>query len=163
MVRPSAHAAQRRHPVLSFDLRVLLFTLALSLLTGMLFGLAPALQTSRTDLVTELKERTSQFIGAPHAGSLRNLLVVGQVALSLVALIGAGLFVRSLQNAQQINPGFETEHMLVLTYDLGQGYSEPRGREFNRRALERVAAVPYVQSAALASNPPFGAFWPARC
>jgi predicted permease len=143
---------------LAFDLRVLLFTLGLSILTGVVFGLVPALQTSRTNLVVELKERTSQFVGAPHAASLRNLLVVGQVALSLVALIGAGLFVRSLQNAQRINPGFETEHMLVLTYDLGQGYSEQRGREFNRRAMERVGSVPYVQSAALATNPPFGAF-----
>lgn len=148
---------QNDHIDLQFDMRVLLFTFGLSLLTGILFGLVPALQTSRTDLVTELKERTSQFIGAPHAGSMRNLLVVGQVALSLVALVGAGLFVRSLQNAQRINPGFETERMLVLTYDLGQSYTEPRGRDFNRRALERVAAVPYVQSAALASNPPFAA------
>jgi putative ABC transport system permease protein len=143
---------------LAFDLRVLLFALGLSILTGVVFGLVPALQTSRTDLVVELKERTSQFVGAPHAASLRNLLVVGQVALSLVALIGAGLFVRSLQNAQRIDPGFETEHMLVLTYDLGQSYSEQRGREFDRRVLERVSAVPYVQSAALASNPPFGLF-----
>jgi predicted permease len=142
---------------LAFDLRVLLFTFGLSVLTGLLFGLVPALQTTRTDLFTELKERTSQFIGAPRTGSLRNLLVVGQVALSLVALIGAGLFVRSLQNAQRINPGFETERLLVLTYDLG-GYSESQGRDFNRRALERVASVPYVQSAALASNPPFTSF-----
>jgi putative ABC transport system permease protein len=142
----------------AIDLRVLLFTLSLSLLTGIVFGLAPALQTSRADLVAELKERTSQFFGVPHAASLRNLLVVGQVALSLVALIGAGLFVRSLQNAERMNPGFETEHMLVLTYDLGQGYNEQRGREFNRRALEKAVSVPYVQSAALASNPPFGAF-----
>jgi len=143
---------------LAFDLRVLLFTLGLSLLTGVIFGLAPAVQTSRSDLVKELKERTSQFVGAPHAASLRNLLVVGQVALSLVALIGAGLFVRSLQNAQRVNPGFETEHMLVLTYDLGQNYNEARGRDFNRRALERVAAVPFVQSVTLASNQPFSSF-----
>jgi predicted permease len=143
---------------LAFDMRVLLFTLGLSVLTGMIFGLAPALQASRTDLVVELKERTSQFIGAPHAASLRNLLVVGQVALSLVALIGAGLFVRSLQNAQRDNPGFETERLLVLSYDLGQSYTEQRGREFNRRALERVTSVPYVQSAALSSSPPFTLF-----
>ena len=140
----------------SFDLRVLLFTAALSLATGLLFGLVPALQTSRSDLVVELKERTSQFIGAPHVGSMRNMLVIGQVALSLVALIGAGLFVRSLQHAQRMNPGFETQHMLVLTYDLGPlGYSEQRGREFNRRVIERTTAMPNIQSAALASNPPF--------
>jgi predicted permease len=144
---------------LNFDPQVLLFTLILAVLTGLIFGLVPALQTSRADLVTELKERTSQFIGAPHAGSLRNLLVIGQVALSLVALIGAGLFVRSLQNAENINPGFETQHMLVMTYDLGtRSYNEQHGREFHRRALERAASVPSVQAAALASNPPFNAY-----
>ena len=156
-VRPPMIRTEQLH--LGFDMRVLLFTLALSLLTGFIFGLVPALQTSRPDLVTELKERTSQFIGAPHMGSMRNLLVIGQVALSLVALIGAGLFVRSLQNAQRINPGFETQHLLVLTYDLGSGnYNEPRGREFHRRVLERTAAIPSVLSGALASNPPFTTF-----
>ncbi len=70
---------QNEHIELTFDSRVLLFTLGLSILTGVIFGLAPALQTSRTDLVVELKERTSQFVGAPHAASLRNLLVVGHV------------------------------------------------------------------------------------
>ena len=155
-LRPPMLARQKLY--LDFDLSVLLFTFVLSIVTGLLFGLVPALQTSRTDLVTELKERTSQFVGAPQVGSLRNLLVVGQVALSLVALIGAGLFVRSLQNVEHLNPGFEAEHMFVLTYDLSSGYSEQRGREFHRRVIERTAAVPNVQSAALASNRPFSAF-----
>jgi predicted permease len=140
---------------LAFDFRVLLFTLFLSLFTGLLFGLAPALQTTRTDLVTELKERTSQFVGAPRAGSLRNLLVIGQVALSLVALIGAGLFVRSMQNAQRFDLGFESQRMLLLAYDLNTaGYNEARGRDFHRRAIDRVAALPSVQSVALASTAP---------
>ncbi len=147
---------------LSFDTHVLLFTLGISLLTGLVFGLAPALQISRTDLVTELKERTSQYVGQPQAASLRNLLVVGQVALSLVALIGAGLFLRSLEKKQQVDPGFETHHLLVLTYDLGSaGYNEQRAREFHQRVVERVLRVPSVVSASLATNEPFKAS-PAR-
>jgi macrolide transport system ATP-binding/permease protein len=141
---------------LSFDPRVLGFTLLVSLLTGLLFGLAPALSVSRPDLVTELKDRGSQ----PQQGrrfSLRNLLVVAQVALSLVALVGAGLFVKSLRNAQQINPGFETERLAVMTFDVGaQGYSNERGQEFYRQVQERVAGVTGVESAAVATNPPFG-------
>jgi predicted permease len=141
---------------LSLDPRVLGFTLLLSLLTGLLFGLAPALQVSRPDLVTELKDRSSQ----PQQGrrfSLRNLLVVAQVALSLVALVGAGLFVKSLRNAQQIDPGFETEKLAVMTFNLGaQGYTAERGQEFYRQVRERVAGVAGVAAAAVATNPPFG-------
>ena len=75
------------------------------------------------------------------------MLVSAQVALSLVALVGAGLFLRSLQNAQQISPGFDAEHLAVLSFDLGaQGYTEERGRQFQQRVLERAAAVPGVQS-----------------
>ena len=140
VLRPPILARQNLQ--LDFDLRVLLFTVSLSIVTGLLFGLVPALQTSRTDLVVELKERTSQFVGAPHLGSLRNLLVVGQVALSLVALVGAGLFVRSLQNAERIDPGFERQQMLVLTYDLAFGYTEQRGREFHKRGVERPVCSP---------------------
>ncbi len=77
------------------------------------------------------------------------------MALSLVALIGAGLFLRSLQHAQQISPGFDTDHLAVLSFDLGaQGYTEERGRQFQQRVLERAAAVPGVQSASLASTVP---------
>jgi predicted permease len=141
---------------LSFDPRVLGFTLLISLLTGVIFGLAPALQASRVELITELKEKGSQAVRGHRWLSLRNLLVVGQVALSLVALIGAGLFLRSLSNAQRINPGFETEKLLVLSFDVGvHGYDKARGMEHYRRVVERVEAIPGVISAAIASARPF--------
>jgi predicted permease len=137
------------------DLRVLAFTIGVSLITGILFGLAPAIQASRPDLVMELKERTGPPTGSNRAFSLRNLLVAAQIALSLVALIGAGLFLRSLQNAQRINPGFDADHLAVLSFDLGaQGYTEERGRQFEQRVLERAASVPGVQSASVGSTVP---------
>jgi predicted permease len=137
------------------DVRVLLFTLGVSIATGVVFGLAPALQASRPDLVVELKEKTSAPTGSNRLFSLRNVLVSAQVALSLVALVGAGLFLRSLQHAQQISPGFDTDHLAVLSFDLGaQGYTEERGRQFQQRVLERAAAVPGVQSASVASTVP---------
>jgi len=87
--------------------------------------------------------------------NLRGLLVAAQIALSLVALIGAGLFLRSLQHAQRIAPGFDAEHLAVMSFDLGaQGYTEERGRQFQQRVLERAASVPGVRSAALASTVP---------
>src|SRR4029077_1509511 len=137
------------------DLRVLLFTLGVSIVTGVLFGLAPAIQASRPDLVVELKEKTSAPPGSNRLFSLRNVLVSAQIALSLVALIGAGLFLRSLQHAQEISPGFDAQHLAVLSFDLGaQGYTEERGRQFQQRVLERAAAVPGVQSASVASTVP---------
>ena len=142
---------------LSFDPRVLGYTLLLSLGAGIIFGLAPALQASRADLVTELKEKSGQAAGGRRWFSLRNLLVVGQAALSLVALISAGLFLRSLGNALRINPGFETEKLLLLSFDVdAQGYDKARGMEHYRRVVERVEAIPGVISAAIASARPFG-------
>jgi putative ABC transport system permease protein len=137
------------------DMRVLLFTLGVSLATGIVFGLAPAIQASRPDLVVELKEKTSAPAGSTRLFSLRNVLVAAQVALSLVALVGAGLFLRSLQHAQQIAPGFDADHLAVLSFDLGaQGVTEERGRQFQQRVLERAALVPGVQSATVASVVP---------
>ena len=137
------------------DMRVLMFTLAVSIVTGVVFGLAPAIQASRPDLVVELKEKTSAPTGSNRLFSLRNVLVSAQVALSLVALVGAGLFLRSLQHAQQISPGFDADHLAVLSFDLGaQGYTEERGRQFQQRVLERAASVPGVQAASVASTVP---------
>jgi predicted permease len=139
---------------LSFDGRVLLFSAVISLLTGLLFGLAPAFQSSRPDLVTELKERTTQSGGA-HWYNARHLLVIGQVALSLVALVSAGLFVRSLANAQRINLGFDGEPLIVMGMNAGtQGFDEARGRDLYRRAQERLAGVPGVKAATLANAVP---------
>jgi predicted permease len=137
------------------DLRVLLFTLGIALTTGLLFGLAPAVQASRPNLVTELKENPSAPASSRRLFSLRNMLVATQIALSLVALVGAGLFLRSLQNAQRIRPGFDMDRLAVMSFDLGaQGYTEERGRQFQQRVLEQVAAVPGVESATLASTVP---------
>jgi predicted permease len=139
---------------LSFNTRVLVFATAVSLATGILFGLAPAFQASRPDLVTELKERTSQGSGT-HWYNVRHLLVIGQVALSLVALVSAGLFVRSLANAQRINLGFDGDGLIVLGMNAGtQGFDETRGRDLYRRAQERLAGVPGVKSATLANAVP---------
>jgi predicted permease len=139
---------------LDFDLRVLAFVTLVSLVTGVLFGLAPALQASRPDMVTELKERTT-LPGGTHWYNPRHLLVAAQVALSLVALISAGLFVRSLANAQKTDLGFVSDGLLVFGMNAGtQGYDEARGRDLYRRVLERMAAVPGVQSATLSTALP---------
>jgi predicted permease len=139
------------------DGTVLLFTFGLSIVTGLLFGLAPALHASRPDLVVDLKDRSAQPSGAGRRFSLRNALVVAQVALSLVSLIGAGLFLRSLRNAQRIDPGFETRNLLVTNFDTTTvGYDLARAREFHRAVLERAAALPGVRSAALTTSQPMG-------
>jgi len=142
---------------LNLDARVLLFTLFVSLLTGIVFGLMPALQASRPDLVVELKERTGQPGHSGRRFNLRSLLVVAQVALSLVSLIGAGLFLRSLRNTERIDPGFDAKNLITLRFDVGaQGYDRVRGEEYQRRLLETVRAIPGVRAAALSANLPMG-------
>ncbi len=141
---------------LTFNGRVLGFTLLLSVLTSILFGLVPALQSSRLDLATELKEKTGRAARSRRWRKIGNLLVVFEVALSLVALIGAGLFLHSLHVAQQSDPGFETEKLLIMSFNVGSvGMDKARGEEFYRQVQERVRAVPGVQSISLASNGPF--------
>jgi predicted permease len=141
---------------LDLDVRVLSYTLAISLLTGILFGLVPALRATSRDLTRDLKERTGQSETSFKGRRTRSALVIGQVALSVVALVGAGLFVRSLWNAGRIDPGFDAARLGVVAFNVGdQGYNEGRGREFERQALERAAAVPGVLSATLAKDLPF--------
>jgi predicted permease len=142
---------------LKLDGRVLLFTLLVSVATGIVFGLVPALQASRPDLVVELKERTGQPGHSRRQLNLRSLLVVVQVALSLVSLIGAGLFMRSLRNTEQIDPGFDAANLINLNFDLGaQGFDRVRGEEFDRRLIEKLKAIPGVRSVALSANLPMG-------
>ncbi|HKC89309.1 MAG TPA: ABC transporter permease, partial [Blastocatellia bacterium] len=137
------------------DWRVLSFTVGLSLATGLLFGLAPALQSSKTDLIPALKESCGSF-GHRGGGRLRDVLVVAQIALSLVLLISAGLCVRSLQNMQAIDVGFETENVLTAKLDLErQNYSEAQGREFYQRLLERARNLSGAQAASLALTVPW--------
>ncbi|MBO0859738.1 MAG: ABC transporter permease [Chloracidobacterium sp.] len=129
------------------DERALSFTLGLSLVTGIVFGLAPALIASKPDYVAALKDEASGLSRVARRLSLRNMLVVAQVALSLVVLIGAALCVKSLRALQAIDPGFEPARVVTASFDLGQnGYDEARGRQFIARLSERVAALPGVEA-----------------
>jgi len=140
---------------LSLDSHVLLFALFVSLATGIVFGLLPALQSSRPNLVSELKERAGTEVFSGRRFSGRSAFVMLQFALSLVALIGAGLFLVSLRNAQKIEPGFDTHNLGMLSFDLGaMNYDPARVREFQRRALEAVQPLPGVTSLTLATNVP---------
>ena len=133
-----------------------LFTAGISLATGVLFGLTPALRATRANLATDLKERASAPAGFHRMWHPRAVLVMAQVAFSLIALIGAGLFARSLRSAGQIDPGFDAAHLGIVVYNVtDQAYNEGRGREFHARAVEKAAAVHGVISAALARDTPF--------
>jgi len=140
---------------LKLDSHVFLFTLLTSIATGVIFGLMPALQSSRSDLVTELKERAGSETFSGRRFTVRNAFVTLQFALSLVALIGAGLFLVSLRNAQKIDPGFDTHNLGMLTFDLGSlNYDTARMREFQRRAVEAAQSLPGVRSVTLSTNVP---------
>lgn len=148
-----------RYLFLSFDLdfgldwRVFTFTLAISLVTGVIFGLIPALQATRPDLIGTLKDGRRR--GSATGGRVRGTLVVIQVALSLVLLIAAGLCVRTLENASAIDTGYDVARVLTARIDLGkQGYDQARGRLFQQQLIERVQAVPGVQAAGLAVTLP---------
>ncbi len=145
---------------LEMDARVMLFTLLVSLATALAFGLAPALQSSRPAVVEALKEETRSGGRSRRGVTAGRALVVFQVALSLVALIAAGLFLRSIQGAYAIDPGFATKDVAVLLVSPGQqGYDQPRGERFYREVKERLLAVPGVRSVAWAANLPlFGGF-----
>jgi predicted permease len=142
---------------ISFDSRVLFFTLAISLLTGLAFGIIPALKASNTDLNEVLKAGgRGGTMGWAH-NRLRSLLVVSEIALALVALIGAGLFLRSMQKAQELNPGFEAKNLFQYNFDLGALRYEPEhGQQFFRDAVERAKSVPGVADASVSSNGIFG-------
>src|SRR5215472_9499998 len=144
----------------SFDTRpdavVFGFTLGLTVITTLLFGLAPTLQASKQDLVTALKDNAPVVGRGRRRVSLRQALVVTQVALSMVALISAGLFVRSLREAYKADPGFDPRNVLLASFDpFLSGYDETRGRDFYRRLIERVRTTPGVESGTLARRFPF--------
>ena len=145
---------------LPLDSRVLGFTLLVSLATGILFGLVPALRASRPDVVEALKEETRTGGQGKTRLSLRNLLVVAQVALSVVSLVAGGLFLRSLASASDMDPGFEVEQLAVMTVSPGQqGFDQPQAEQFYDQVIERTRALPGLRSAAWASNLPlFGGF-----
>ncbi len=135
------------------DLRVFLFALVVSAVTVLLFGLLPALQSTKTDLVPALKnEAASPRLRYWH---LRDYMVAAQVCLSVLLLFCAVLVVKSLQRSLNAPLGFELPGLATMSFDLNmQGYDEPRGREFERRVLEKVRQLPGVESAALVDNIP---------
>jgi len=128
------------------DMRVAAFTLGLSLVTALLFGLVPALRASRPDLVGALKDGPTLFGHAGGSG-MRNTLVIVQVALSLVLLTTAGLFLRSLGNASSIDIGFKPDNILIMTIDPKlHNYSHDKSVQFLSQLHDRVAALPGVRS-----------------
>ncbi|HVP46802.1 MAG TPA: ABC transporter permease [Bryobacteraceae bacterium] len=136
------------------DARVLAFTAALSVLTGVLFGLAPALRATRPDLVTTLKEQGA-LVGRSRRFGMRNLLVAGQVTLSLVLLVGSSLFLRSLQNASSIDLGLRPENVLLMGVDPKlHHYSAEKTRLFLGELRERVSALPGVASVSFLDSLP---------
>ncbi|HEV2914378.1 MAG TPA: ABC transporter permease [Pyrinomonadaceae bacterium] len=138
---------------LHMDYRVLIFTCLISLATGLLFGLLPALQATKVDLLSALKDETS--FGNTRRSWWKSSLIVLQVALSLVLLVGGGLMLRALQRAQTINLGFNPQNAVEVSFDLRlQGYTDARGRDFQKRLLERVRVLPVVQSAGIVDLPP---------
>jgi putative ABC transport system permease protein len=140
----------------NLDLRVLGFTLGVSLLTSLVFGLVPALQASRTDLNETLKEGGRSASAAGRRG-LRNLLVVAEVALSLVLLVGAGLMMQSFLHLQQVNSGLNPKDVLTLGVALpGAKYSRDQRGEFFRQLMERVRLLPGVEAAGATSTLPLG-------
>lgn len=139
------------------DARVYFFALAAVLFTGLVVGIMPALRAARTNVISILHEGGRGSSSGPRRQLARNALVVAQVAGSLVLLIVAGLFVRSLQKAQEINLGFNPRHVLDLSVDLGQiGYNEPQARQAYRDIDSRIRALPGVQSEAEAFVVPMG-------
>jgi predicted permease len=129
------------------DLRVLAFTLAVSILTGFLFGLAPAFRATRVDLSPVLKDNAAAVVKAGSRSRLGKALVVAQVAMSLVLLVGAGLFIRTLRNLENVNLGFNKENVLLFKVDPTlNGYKGPAIAELYNQIIERVKTVPGVRS-----------------
>ena len=138
------------------DIRVLLFTFGLSLLTGILFGLVPALQSTRRNLVNDLKSQAGAGGGRRSRFSLRSSLVVTQVAVSLTLLVSAAMVLRSLQNANQIDVGFPPQQLAILTINLGMhGYDSERASQFYKELLDRFRSLPMVSTASHTTRLPF--------
>jgi macrolide transport system ATP-binding/permease protein len=141
----------------SMDGRVLLFALVLSMVAGVVFGLAPALQSSRISIVSLIKEGSVTPGWRWRTVWLRNSLVVIQIALSMVLLIAATLFIQSLDFARRMRLGFQQRNVLLAQLDLfSNGYNDDQGRHFYEQLLERIEASPGVRCATLARRVPLG-------
>jgi predicted permease len=138
---------------LSIDPSVLVFSLVVSLVAGLFLGLIPAFQSTRLDIAPTLKDESAGSGSSRRRLSLRNGLVAAQVAVCLALLIGAGLFLRSLQQAQSVDPGFGDDPAALLTVGMSpRRYSEDEGRRFMRQLLDRIEQIPGVQSVGLTHN-----------
>ncbi len=143
---------------LTLDVRVLAFTVILSIATGVIFGLVPSLRASRPDVVSTLKDDTWSLGRVRRRLGLTNVLVVSQVGVSLVLLIAAGLFLRGMLTAQRVDPGFETENVAIATVGhLMGGNGEESGREFLYELARRLETHPDVRAVALADRVPLAA------
>jgi macrolide transport system ATP-binding/permease protein len=139
------------------DITVLGYTLLLSIATGLVFGLAPALQASKPNLSSVIKDESTYFGQRISRSRLYDLLVAAETSASLVLLLCAGLLLRALQKAQTVNLGFDAKHVLVVSLDLDlRGYDDTRAAEFNSRLTQRLQALPGVKSVSLASLAPLG-------
>jgi predicted permease len=135
------------------DWNVLLFTIVVTVLTGVLFGLAPALQASRPNVAGTLKDQAGSVVTGGSI-AIRKMLVIGQVSLSLLLLIGAGLFIRSLANLRDLDPGFKVQNLVAFSIDPHMnGYSDERTFQIYRQLRERMEGLPGVQCASLAVVP----------
>jgi predicted permease len=135
------------------DWRILAFAALMSLLTGIIFGLVPALQATRPNVAGTLKDHAGSVVGGAPSG-IRKLLVVSQIALSLLLLIGASLFIRSLRNLKDLDPGFRTTSLLAFNVNPTlNGYQPERTKAFYERLREALGALPGVELAGLAAVP----------
>jgi predicted permease len=133
------------------DARILLFTLAITFLTGIAFGFAPALQSTKPDLNNTLKDEAGSVTGG-RRGGLRRSLVIAQVAFSLVLLVGAGLFLRTLSNLRGVSPGFPAERLIGFELNPWlSGYTVEQCKGFYQRLTENLGSIPGVQSVGLAA------------
>ena len=135
----------------AIDTRILAFNFALALATGLLFGLVPALRSTRPDLAPTLKDQVGAVVGGSGGVRLRKGLVVAQVTVSVLLLVGAGLFIRSLRNLRLLDLGLKTENLIAFNVAPGlNGYTPVRSKQFNKQLAGRIAAVPGVSTVAFA-------------
>jgi predicted permease len=139
------------------DRTVFFATFVVSLFTGIIFGILPALRASKLAPAAVLKEESGTASGGRSKARLSSILVVAQIAMSLLLLVCAGLFIRSFRLAESFNPGFNPRNVLLDSYDLGGiGYDQKSGAEFHRELFAKLQALPGVQSAALGTWVPLG-------
>jgi putative ABC transport system permease protein len=142
----------------TLDTPVLLFTAAIALFTALLFGLGPALHSSKPDLNQTLKDQGSASIGGPQSQRFRSLLIIVQFAMAMVLLVGAGLLVKSFWKLQQAGPGFQSEQVFAagVSLNMEEFRDLAKRRQFYQQLLERLENLPGVETAAAVSHLPFG-------